>query len=260
MEATNLGEADGLPTLDWSHVEAQLADLLTHDDPRSPNRSTFWLTTLNGDGSPHVTSVGALWHAGSCWFQTGERTRKAQNVARDPRCTMSVATGGFDVTVSGEARRVTDPTIVAEIAALWATSGWPAQPDDSGTGITAPFNAPDARTAAVVRLRSEAAHRDRSWYGRRDAGFDALAVLRGAPWSGVSPTSIVSATCGRADSPERERAARRQGSAVLRREATADGTSLDRRAAARPAADRDQPSSDWSGRGDLNPRPPAPKQ
>src|SRR5205807_8582478 len=23
-----------------------------------------------------------------------------------------------------------------------ATSGWPAQPDDSGTGITAPFNAP----------------------------------------------------------------------------------------------------------------------
>ena len=24
----------------------------------------------------------------------------------------------------------------------WAKSGWPAQPDDSGTGITAPFNAP----------------------------------------------------------------------------------------------------------------------
>ena len=44
--------------------------------------------------------------------------------------------------VAGEARRVTDPTIVAEIAALWAASGWPAQPDDSGTGITAPFNAP----------------------------------------------------------------------------------------------------------------------
>ena len=115
---------------------------LTHDDPRSPNRSTFWLTTLNVDGSPHVTSVGALWHAGSCWFQTGERTRKAKNVVRDPRCTISVATKGFDVMVSGEARRVTDPTIVAEIATLWAESGWPAQPDDSGTGITAPFNAP----------------------------------------------------------------------------------------------------------------------
>ena len=91
MKTTNLGEADGLPTIEWSHVETQLADLLMHDDPR---------------------------------------------------CTISVATKGFDVMISGEARRVTDPTIVAEIAALWASSGWPAQPDDSGTGITAPFNAP----------------------------------------------------------------------------------------------------------------------
>ena len=131
MKTTNLGKAEGLPTIEWSQVETQLADLLTHDDPQSPNRSTFWLTTLNADGSPHVTSVGALWHAGSCWFQTGEHTRKAKNVARDPRCTISVATKGFDVMVAGEARRVTDPKIVAEIAGLWAKSGWPAQPDDS---------------------------------------------------------------------------------------------------------------------------------
>ena len=91
METINLGEAEGLPTIQWSQVEAQLADLLMHDDPRSPNRSTFWLTTLNADGSPHVTSVGALWHAGSCWFQTGEQTRKAKNVARDRRCILLLA-------------------------------------------------------------------------------------------------------------------------------------------------------------------------
>ena len=83
-----------------------------------------------------------FWHVGSCWFQTGDRTRKAKNVAHDPRCTISVATKGFDVMVAGVARRVTDPKVVAEIAALWAKSGWPAQPDESGTGITAPFNAP----------------------------------------------------------------------------------------------------------------------
>ncbi len=142
MDATNLGAADGLPAIEWSLVEAQLADLLTHDDPRSPDRSTFWLTTLDEDGSPHVTSVGALWHAGRGWFQTGERTRKARNIARDPRCAMSVATKGFDVMVAGEAQHVTDPKIVAVTAALWAKSGWPAEPDDSGTGITAPFNAP----------------------------------------------------------------------------------------------------------------------
>src|SRR5215813_2502944 len=112
METTNLAEADGLASLDWSQVEHQLTDLLMLDDPRSPNRSTFWLTTLNADGSPHVTSVGALWHAGSVWFQTGDRTRKAKNVARDPRCTVSVATGGYDVTVAGVARRVTEPKVV----------------------------------------------------------------------------------------------------------------------------------------------------
>ena len=82
MRTTNLGKTDGLPTIEWSQVEMQLADLLTHDDPRAPNRASFWLATLNGDGSPHVTSVGSLWHAGSCWFQTGERTQKAKNVAR----------------------------------------------------------------------------------------------------------------------------------------------------------------------------------
>jgi Pyridoxamine 5'-phosphate oxidase len=142
MKATNLGQADGLSTIEWPEVETQLADLSTHDDPHSPNRSTFWLTTANADGSAHVTSVGALWHAGSCWFQTGKHTRKAKNILLDARCAIAVATKGFDVMISGEARRVTDPTVVAEVAALWAESGWPARPDDSGTGITAPFNAP----------------------------------------------------------------------------------------------------------------------
>lgn len=142
MKATNLAEAEGLPAIEWPRVEEQLADLLMHEDPLSPNRPTFWLTTLNEDGSPHVTSVGALWHAASFWFQTGDRTRKATNVARDPRCTVSVGTKGFDVMVAGEAQRVSDPKTVAEIAGLWAASGWPAEPDQSGTGITAPFNAP----------------------------------------------------------------------------------------------------------------------
>src|SRR3954464_6256251 len=120
MKTTNLGETDGLPTIEWSQVETQLADLLTHDDPRSPNRSTFWLTTLNADGSPHVTSVGAVWHAGSCWVQTGQNTGKARNVERDARCTISVATTGFDVMIAGEAHRVLDPNVVAEIAEQWA--------------------------------------------------------------------------------------------------------------------------------------------
>jgi hypothetical protein len=142
MQTTNLAQAEGLPTIDWAEIESQLVDLQSHEDPSSPDRPTFWLTTLNADGSPHVTSVGAIWHGGSCWFQTGEPTRKAKNVARDPRCAIAVATRNFDVMVAGIARRVTDPKSLAEVAAVWAKGGWPAQPDESGTGITAPFNAP----------------------------------------------------------------------------------------------------------------------
>src|SRR3954462_7893841 len=129
MKTTNLAEADGLPTIEWSQVETQLVDLLTHDAPRSPNRSTFWLTTINADGTPHVTSVGALWHAGSFWFQTGEHTRKARNVARNPHCAMSVGTRGLDVVVEGEAHRVTDPKQLSDAAAQWAQGGWPASVD-----------------------------------------------------------------------------------------------------------------------------------
>jgi hypothetical protein len=142
MKTTNLGEADGLAPIDWTLVEAQLTDLSIHHDPRSPNRPTFWLTTLNADGSAHVTSVGAIWHAARIWFQTGDHTRKARNVTRDPRCTISVATQGFDVMIAGTGELVTDPTVVADIAAKWAAGGWPVEPDDSGTGLTAPFNAP----------------------------------------------------------------------------------------------------------------------
>ncbi len=95
-----------------------------------------------------MTSVGALWHAGSCWFQTGQHTRKAKNVARDKRCTISVATKSFDVMVAGQARRVHDSSVVAEIAALWAKGRWTARSDKMGNGITASCNAP-----ALGRLR-----------------------------------------------------------------------------------------------------------
>jgi hypothetical protein len=111
-------------------------------EPDDHNARTTWLTTLNDDGSPHVTPVGALWLDGAFWFQTGDGTRKSRNVARDPRCSIAVSLKGADVVVEGDASRVTDPATVARLATAWADQGWPAEPDERGTGITAPFNAP----------------------------------------------------------------------------------------------------------------------
>src|SRR5690242_1683203 len=141
MEITNLGEADGLPPVDWAAVAGKL-DAGSAPASDAANARTTWLSTINQDGSPHVTPVGALWLDGAFWFQTGAGTRKGRNVARDPRCSVAVSVPDADVVVEGDATRVTERDALARITRAWADNGWPAQPDDSGTGITAPFNAP----------------------------------------------------------------------------------------------------------------------
>ena len=121
MEITNLGQADGLPPVDWAAV----AEKLDAGSAPAPD-----------------AAVGALWLAGTFWFQTGASTRKGRNAARDPRCSIAVSVRDADVVVDGDAARVTEPGALARIAKAWADQGWPAEPDDSGLGITAPFNAP----------------------------------------------------------------------------------------------------------------------
>ena len=141
MEVINLGRADGLPSVDWSAIVEKLeAGSAPAADAR--NSRTTWLATVNEDGSPHVTAVGALWLDGTFWFQTGAGTRKGRNVTRDPRCSIAVSIRDADVVFEGDAARVTEPRALARIAKAWADQGWPAEPDESGPGITAPFNAP----------------------------------------------------------------------------------------------------------------------
>lgn len=141
METINLAAADGLPPVGWESVVETL-DAGSAPAPDAVNSRSTWLATVNEDGSPHVTPVGAIWLDGTFWFQTGAGTRKARNVARDPRCSVAVSILGADVVLEGAAARVTDPGTVARIAKAWADQGWPAEPDESGSGITAPFNAP----------------------------------------------------------------------------------------------------------------------
>ncbi len=141
MEVVNLGMTDGLAPVDWATIAATL-DAGSPPDPDAHNARTTWLTTVNEDGSPHVTAVGALWLDGSFWFQTGSRTRKSRNVARDPRCSIAVSIRDADVVAEGAAQRETDPVALTRIARAWADQGWPAELDASGVGITAPFNAP----------------------------------------------------------------------------------------------------------------------
>lgn len=141
MKIINLGAAEGLPPVSWTTVTEKL-DAGSAPAAEAHNSRTTWLATVNEDGSPHVTAVGALWLDGTFWFQTGAGTRKARNVMRNPRCSLAVSIRDADVVMEGEATRVTDANTMARLAAAWADNGWPAEPDVSGSGLTAPFNAP----------------------------------------------------------------------------------------------------------------------
>jgi len=145
MEAINLADLYGLPPMEWAAIRARL-DAGIPQAPASggPNRHTCWLTTINPDGSPHVTGIGALWAEGTFWFETGEQTRKGRNLARDTRCVLSLATEEFDLVVEGDGHQITDPPTVAAMAERWAAGGWPAHADDTGRALTAEYSAPSA--------------------------------------------------------------------------------------------------------------------
>ena len=147
MRTRNLAELYDLPTLEWSSVIERLdRDLTQAPGTGGPGRHTCWLTTLDADGSPHTTGVGAQWVDEAWWFETGRTTRKGRNLDRDPRCTLALAVDEFDLVVSGTASVVTEPATVSRLAEVWAEGGWPCRVDDSGTALTAEFSAPSAGT------------------------------------------------------------------------------------------------------------------
>jgi pyridoxine/pyridoxamine 5'-phosphate oxidase len=144
-EAKNLAELHELAPLDWEAIAVRLEEGVSQaPGSGGPNRHTCWLATTNQDGSPHVTGVGALWVDDAFWFETGEQTRKGRNLARDPRCTLSLATSAFDLIVEGSAEQVRHTDTVASMAEKWNQQGWPARVDESGVALTADYSAPSA--------------------------------------------------------------------------------------------------------------------
>jgi hypothetical protein len=133
----------GAPMIEWEKVRAVLEQQFTQaPGTGGPGRHTTWLTTINPDGSPHVTAVGAVGVDGAWYFNSGPDTRKSRNIERDPRCVASIATERFDLVVEGLAKRVLDSAELKSVADVLNTGGWPAKVD--GDALTAEFSAPSA--------------------------------------------------------------------------------------------------------------------
>jgi hypothetical protein len=61
--------------LSWSWAEQRLK--------KSHN---YWITTVKPDGAPHTMVVWGLWQDGRFLFSTGSKSRKARNLAENPKC------------------------------------------------------------------------------------------------------------------------------------------------------------------------------
>lgn len=130
----------GSSPVSWADVERILDE-----------SEVFWLSTVRGDGRPHVTPIPTVWRHGQLHFCTGSLEQKTKNLAREPRCILTTGTsalhGGIDVVVEGSAVRRTDADELHELAARWkAKLDW----DFTVDGET--FGDADGRTALVFAL------------------------------------------------------------------------------------------------------------
>jgi nitroimidazol reductase NimA-like FMN-containing flavoprotein (pyridoxamine 5'-phosphate oxidase superfamily) len=94
-------ENEGEGLLPWSWARERLA--AAHQ---------YFLATTRPDGGPHVMVVWGLWLDDTFQFSTGKASRKAKNLAAEPRCVVcpegaeeAVIVEGVAAELAGEAAR-----------------------------------------------------------------------------------------------------------------------------------------------------------
>jgi general stress protein 26 len=62
--------------------------------------------------------VWAVWHAGALWFSSSKQSRKARNLAADPRCVLITEDSQNPVVVEGKAELLTSRTDLETLLAV----------------------------------------------------------------------------------------------------------------------------------------------
>ena len=111
----------------------------------------FWLSTVRGDGRPHVTPLPTVWRDGALHFCAGSQEQKTANLRSNPNVVLTTGTNdmhsGVDVVVEGIAMRVTDRGELADLAAQWKSKlDWDFQVGDAA------FKDPAGRDGLVFRV------------------------------------------------------------------------------------------------------------
>jgi hypothetical protein len=91
--------------LDWTWVQEALAAA-----------DVYWLGTVRPDGGPHMTSIWAAWVRDHLYFEGGEDTRWARNLAADPRLSFGTASGGLHLSGRGVVEKAPAGEAFASVA------------------------------------------------------------------------------------------------------------------------------------------------
>ena len=104
-----VGAEDGKGLLSWAWVARKMN-----------NCRTFWLATIHaGRARPHVMPVWGVWLDDAFFFSTGRKSRKGQNLAANPACTIANDDGEEAVIVEGLATQAEDAAALERIATAY---------------------------------------------------------------------------------------------------------------------------------------------
>jgi nitroimidazol reductase NimA-like FMN-containing flavoprotein (pyridoxamine 5'-phosphate oxidase superfamily) len=95
----------------------------------------YWIATTRPDGRPHLILVWGVWHHDRLFFSTAEQSRKARNLAADPRVSVGVYNAIDAVIVEGTASRESDPADRDAVRAVYKDKYGTALPDDAGNPL-----------------------------------------------------------------------------------------------------------------------------
>ena len=79
----------------------------------------YWLSTVSEHGAPHVMPIWGIWSRDHFVFSTALSSRKARNMARDPRVVVGVEPTDDAIVLEGTASLVEDAAWRGEIVTLY---------------------------------------------------------------------------------------------------------------------------------------------
>ncbi len=79
----------------------------------------YWISTTRPDGRPHLMLVWGVWWQDAFWFSTGPRTRKARNIAADPRVVIATEKADEAVILEGVVEEIKDRTLWKQLIEIY---------------------------------------------------------------------------------------------------------------------------------------------